>query len=180
MTMSAVKLNIFRISFIIITISISLYFIIYKANAVENSIVAKINEQQKLISEPYLPSITTDEVSTLPMDSFIIKQTPSVKISCFPENLTKALINISLHFGQPVIVTSGHRPSGRGKSMHKTCNAADIQIKGISPNKIAKYARTIPEVGGIGMYSHTRSIHVDTRAVAFGWYNKKSRVAYKN
>ncbi|MGL5735626.1 MAG: YcbK family protein [Beijerinckiaceae bacterium] len=103
----------------------------------------------------------------------IEKQIPSVVTGCFPASLRAVLADISSHFGgKPVIVTSGHRHGGRRGSYHRKCMAADIQIAGISPGAIARYARSHPSVGGVGTYGHTRSVHVDVGGRVYSWYGK--------
>ncbi len=46
--------------------------------------------------------------------------------------------------------------------MHKSCEAADIQIDGVSKWDIAQYIRSLPNRGGVGTYCHTDSVHLDT------------------
>lgn len=59
----------------------------------------------------------------------------------------------------PVKVTSGYRcpnhnraVGGKPGSQHVLGKAADIQVKGLTPDDLAKYARRIPEFHGIGIY----------------------------
>lgn len=107
------------------------------------------------------------------------KQTDHVVTSCFPASLRAVLDDISGHFGgKPVIVTSGHRHGGRRGSFHRKCMAADIQIDGVSPSAIARYARSLPSVGGVGTYGHTRSIHVDVGGRVYSWYGNGRRKRY--
>ena len=105
------------------------------------------------------------------------KQTEAVSISCFPTRLRSVLSRISSHFGKPVIVTSGYRSSGRRGSLHRVCKAADIQIAGVSGFAIARYARSLDDVGGVGTYRHTRSVHVDIGERVFSWHGNRRRVA---
>ena len=107
----------------------------------------------------------------------ILTQTKSVRIGCFPDDLREVLTQISVHFGRPVVVTSGHRGGGRRGSFHRSCQAADVQIAGISPSAIARHARAMPGVGGVGTYGHTRSVHVDVGDRVFSWYGPRRRSA---
>ncbi len=107
----------------------------------------------------------------------IMVQTDGVRISCFPEALRGALRQISTHFGRPVVVTSGLRGGGRRGSYHKRCMAADIQIAGVSPGAIARFARKMDGVGGVGTYGHTRSVHVDVGERVFSWHGSRRRNA---
>ena len=110
------------------------------------------------------------------------KQTEEVVTSCFPASLKDVLADISQHFGSPVLVTSGYRTAahnrragGAGHSYHVQCLAADVQIAGIAPNDIARYARTLDAVGGVGRYGHTKSVHVDVGERKFSWYGLHRR-----
>lgn len=72
--------------------------------------------------------------------------------------------------GGPLIVTSGFRcgthnasVGGAPNSYHTRGMAADIQCRGVSPDRLAEMAETVPAFrdGGIGVYSSW--IHVDVR-----------------
>jgi uncharacterized protein YcbK (DUF882 family) len=103
------------------------------------------------------------------------KQTDHVSTNCFNGQLRGVLAQIGQHFGSPVIVTSGYRRSRT--SYHGKCMAADIQIDGISPGTIFAYARSLPAVGGVGRYGHTRSVHVDVAPRKFSWGAGRKRYA---
>ena len=97
-----------------------------------------------------------------------IKQTASVETACFKPRLVAALKRVERHFGRPVIVTSGYRSPKRNAraggakgSKHISCEAADIQIEGVSRSKIAAFLRGMPDRGGVGTYCHTKSVHYD-------------------
>ncbi|SCB56861.1 Uncharacterized conserved protein YcbK, DUF882 family [Rhizobium aethiopicum] len=96
-------------------------------------------------------------------------QNDHVEVGCFKPDLLKVIKTVEKHFGRPVIVTSGYRDEehnrlvgGADESMHKSCEAADIQIDGVSKWDIAAYIRSLPDRGGVGTYCHTDSIHLDT------------------
>ncbi|MEM1364692.1 MAG: D-Ala-D-Ala carboxypeptidase family metallohydrolase, partial [Pseudomonadota bacterium] len=57
---------------------------------------------------------------------------------------------------------SNRRAGGARNSRHTFCDAADIQVAGVSKWTLAKYLRTIPGRGGVGTYCHTKSVHIDT------------------
>lgn len=106
----------------------------------------------------------------------IVKQTTKVSTSCFPASLRRVLADLKAHFGKPVIVTSGfrskahnRRAGGAARSFHTSCMAADIQIAGVRPAAIARFARAHPSVGGVGTYRHTRSVHVDVGVRVASW-----------
>jgi uncharacterized protein YcbK (DUF882 family) len=110
-------------------------------------------------------------------------QRPEVDVSCLKPALVQLLKDVERHYGKPAIVTSGYRSEPRNRkaggarqSMHITCEAADIQIEGVSKWRLAKYLRTVPGRGGVGTYCKTRSVHIDVGEVR-DWHHpcKRSR-----
>ena len=91
------------------------------------------------------------------------------------EELVSVLEKIRKYFGKPVIVNSGIRckthnanVGGASMSQHLNGTAADIVVKGIAPERVAKYAETLlPKSGGIGRYK--TFTHVDVRSVKSRW-----------
>ena len=89
--------------------------------------------------------------------------------------LVEVLEKVRLHFGKPVIVSSGYRTEARNKavggaaySQHKYGMAADIYINGVSPREVAAYAETLlPDSGGIGVYP--AFTHIDVRTAKSRW-----------
>ncbi len=89
--------------------------------------------------------------------------------------LIEVLQKIRSHFGKPVAITSVYRTpshnqyvSGTTFSQHQYGKAADIQISGISPKKVAAYAEALlPRSGGIGIYK--TFTHIDVRATKSRW-----------
>lgn len=89
--------------------------------------------------------------------------------------LVEVLEKVRVHFGKPVIVSSGYRTEARNKSVggaaysqHKYGMAADVYINGVAPKVVAAYAETLlPESGGIGVYP--TFTHIDVRAVKARW-----------
>lgn len=91
-------------------------------------------------------------------------QTEKVNTGCFKPELLTVLKSIEQHYGKPVIVTSGVRAMKRNRakqSLHTRCEAADIQIAGVSRWELAEYLRAMPGRGGVGTYCHTESVHID-------------------
>lgn len=91
-------------------------------------------------------------------------QTEKVNTGCFKPELLAVLKSIEGHYGKPVIVTSGVRPVKQNRSkqsLHTRCEAADIQIAGVSRWELADYLRSMPGRGGVGTYCHTESVHID-------------------
>lgn len=92
-----------------------------------------------------------------------------VDTSCFPQTLRRALDRIATHFKSEVLVTSGKRERGRRGSLHRSCKAADIRVAGVAPTEVARFARTIPGINGVGTYRRVAVTHVDVRAERFAW-----------
>lgn len=90
-------------------------------------------------------------------------------------DLVTILQKIRSHFGKSVKITSAYRTPGRNKavggkaySFHLYGMAADIQINGVSPSKVAAYAETLlKNRGGIGIYS--TFTHIDVRGTKARW-----------
>ncbi len=106
-----------------------------------------------------VPNETREVLSTLHLP--YILQTASVQTNCFPEKLVNLIQIVEKHYGKQVIVTSGMRDHGRVGSLHRHCAAADIIVPGVSGATLAAYARTIPDVGGVGQYCHPYLVHMD-------------------
>lgn len=90
------------------------------------------------------------------------------------EELVGILQQIRASFGQAVTINSGYRCNthnksvgGASKSKHTVGMAADIVVKGVKPEEVAKYAESIG-VKGIGLYKW--GCHVDTRTTKSFWY----------
>ena len=92
-----------------------------------------------------------------------------VQIGCLKPELVKLLRKVESHYGKPVIVTSGYRSAsynrrvrGVKNSQHIQCKAADIRVPGVSKQALAKYAKTLPGIGGVGIYCRSSFVHLDT------------------
>ena len=94
---------------------------------------------------------------------------PHVVTRCFGPKLRNALNTIGRHFGREVQVTSGHRKRGRRRSMHRFCRAADIRVAGIRPSRVARFARRLPGINGVGTYRRKSIVHIDTRLQQMVW-----------
>jgi len=87
--------------------------------------------------------------------------------------LVLILQKIRDHFKVPVIINSAYRTAAHNKkvggatnSNHTKGTAADIEVKGIAPLKVAQYAESIG-VLGIGWYKNF--VHIDTRTSRYFW-----------
>lgn len=91
-------------------------------------------------------------------------QTERVSVACMKPELINRIKAIETHYRTPVVVTSGYRPRNskvRRGSLHHSCDAADIQVAGVSKWELAKFLRSMPDRGGVGTYCHTESVHLD-------------------
>lgn len=88
---------------------------------------------------------------------------------CFDATLRRALTTIARHFNSQVEVTSGYRTNGRRRSMHRFCRAADIRVVGVRPSAVARFARTLPGINGVGTYRRKSIVHIDTRLQQMTW-----------
>lgn len=89
--------------------------------------------------------------------------------------LVTILQKIRTHFGRAVTITSAYRTPSHNKSVggttfsqHQYGMAADISVRGISPEKVVAYAETLlPNKGGIGRYD--TFVHIDVRSTKARW-----------
>lgn len=96
------------------------------------------------------------------------RQTDTVDVTCLKPKLVRLLKKVEEHYQSRLIVTSGYRSNrenrrigGAAGSLHTKCEAADIQVEGVSKWALAKYVRNLPDRGGVGTYCHTKSVHID-------------------
>ena len=88
--------------------------------------------------------------------------------------LVTVLQKIRTHFSKHVTITSAYRTpphnsreGGTTYSQHLYGKAADIKISGVTPKKVADYAETLLDNGGIGIYN--TFTHIDVRSVKSRW-----------
>jgi hypothetical protein len=112
-------------------------------------------ERSPIPERPATPPLMT------PFGTPFLLQHSSVQTNCFPPALVELLRRIERHYGQKPVVTSGHRTRGRSGSLHRRCMAADIMVPGVSSQALARFARTVPGMGGVGQYCHPNMVHVD-------------------
>ena len=102
------------------------------------------------------------------------------KCGCKKYNMNPVLINAIQQLrdliGQPIIINSGCRcmkhnlaVGGVKNSLHVKGKAADIRVKGMDPETLAKHANNIVDFrsGGIGVYN--TFVHVDVRGRKARW-----------
>lgn len=95
--------------------------------------------------------------------------------------LVDYLQKIRTHFGKPVHVSSAYRcpawnslVGGVSGSYHLYGQAADIQVEGVAPAQVAKFAEEIG-ILGIGLYETDKDghfVHIDTRTAKSYWYGQ--------
>lgn len=99
--------------------------------------------------------------------------------------LVQVLQTIRNYFKKPVTLNSAYRNAsynkkigGASKSQHVLGTAADVVVKGVSPEDVAKYAEFImPRTGGIGLYPNFT--HIDVRANRARWKNFGTELGVK-
>lgn len=105
----------------------------------------------------------------------------SNKLSCAPDTLKDALKKAQSELGSLSIVSGYRSPEynrrvgGARYSYHTRCQAADVRVVGVSPNRVAKYFASIDDIGGIGTYSNHSFVHIDIgpkRAWHYGGRNR--------
>lgn len=89
--------------------------------------------------------------------------------------LIDVLEDVREHFGVPVKINSGCRcrehnkaVGGETHSYHLLCQAADIDVKNVSPHLVYEYLnRKYSDKFGLGLYKSW--VHVDIRSVKGRW-----------
>lgn len=91
--------------------------------------------------------------------------------------LVKLLQQIRTWAGAAVKINSAYRTEAYNKkvggtsgSRHVKGQAADIVVTGKTPAQVARFAQAIG-AGGVGLYTASRFVHVDTRTVKYYWKN---------
>lgn len=91
-----------------------------------------------------------------------------VQLKCLKPELISLLRKVERHYGKKVVITSGYRSKsynrrvrGARNSQHMYCKAADIRVPGVSKSALARYARTLPGIGGVGTYCRSGFVHLD-------------------
>ena len=107
-------------------------------------------------------------------------------MGCVTKNarLMSALRKVRAKYGRAVVVDSAYRSPaynrkvrGAKGSYHMSCNALDIYVASVSKDALRTFVRTLPEIGGVGIYA-SGSIHMDTGPVRnWDWRRKARKVA---
>lgn len=93
------------------------------------------------------------------------------------EELVRLLEQIRVWAGAPVTISSAYRSyshnravGGASNSYHVKGQAADIIVSGKTPVEVARFAQAIG-ARGVGLYTRSRFVHVDTRLTRYFWEN---------
>ena len=96
-----------------------------------------------------------------------------------PQELVDVLQDVRDHFGKPITVHSGHRcpaynkrVGGAKRSKHMLGIAADITVKGYTPNQVQKYLLNKYE-GKYGIGRYNTFTHIDVRKGPARWDKRK-------
>lgn len=104
---------------------------------------------------------------------------PECSIVLLDDALVDILQKIREHFGVSITVNSGHRckkhnaeVGGSTTSHHMRGMAADIRVKGVAPEEVAKYAESIG-IKRIGLYDedHGYFVHIGSAITKNYWKN---------
>ena len=105
-----------------------------------------------------------------------------VSTKCFPGRLRKILGQVHHRFGKKPEVSSGYRSpaynrriGGSRGSYHTRCLAADIKVRGVDKYVLAKYIRSLPDRGGVGVYGCKGVVHVDVGPRRNWYYRCRKR-----
>ncbi|WP_181707289.1 YcbK family protein [Chthonobacter rhizosphaerae] len=126
-------------------------------------LLAQPGRSEGLVKDAAAVGNTAARVAERSLVAYVV-QTKSVRTNCFTPALRTLLTDLRRKLGnRQITVTSGFRGAQRARrgSYHRRCMAADVQVVGVAPRKVAAVARSIPGIGGVGTYCHTRSVHVD-------------------
>lgn len=90
-------------------------------------------------------------------------------------DLISILQSVRTHFNSTVTISSGYRTETHNKkvggaefSQHKYGTAADITVRGKSPQQVYDYVNSImPTRGGLGLYK--KFVHIDVRDNKARW-----------
>ena len=92
----------------------------------------------------------------------------NVQLGCLNPKLVKLMHKVEKHYGKKLIVTSGYRSKsynrrvhGVKNSQHIVCKAADVRVPGVGKQALAKYARSLQGIGGVGVYCRSSYVHLD-------------------
>jgi len=106
----------------------------------------------------------------------LLVQHDKVEIGCLKPEIIRVVNAVERRFGKKPVITSGYRSPKRNQraggvrnSAHISCNAVDLQVKGVAKRDLAAYLRSMPGRGGVGTYCRTKSVHVDTGSKR-DWY----------
>ncbi|WP_370673978.1 D-Ala-D-Ala carboxypeptidase family metallohydrolase [Pleomorphomonas sp. PLEO] len=114
----------------------------------------------------YVPGLPRDVVQAA---NGLLLAHSEINVSCVKPTLLGMIRDAERHFSRRVVITSGYRSPSHNRlvrgalhSQHLYCNALDLYMPGIARDELARYFYGHPSRGGLGLYCHTKSIHVDT------------------
>lgn len=89
-------------------------------------------------------------------------------------DLLQMLEQVRAYFGKPVYITSGYRTEEYNKSVggathsyHVKGMASDIQVSGVSPDRVYQYCNSTFTNSGVGKYNSFT--HIDCRGYRARW-----------
>jgi uncharacterized protein YcbK (DUF882 family) len=98
----------------------------------------------------------------------MVSKRRQARIDCIPAKLRMILNTVAWHYGKKVHIQSGYRSrrhnrrvGGARHSYHLRCQAVDIQVRGVSKYKLARFLKSLPGRGGVGTYCNVSTVHID-------------------
>jgi hypothetical protein len=132
---------------------------------------------------PFARSVPGIPRQTIQAANGLLLAHSAINVSCVKSNLLGLVRRAENHFGKKVVITSGYRSPAHNRrvrgathSQHMYCNALDLYMPGVARDDLARFFFAQADRGGIGLYCHTRSIHVDTgKRRQWRWSCKRRR-----
>lgn len=119
-------------------------------------------------NQPYAHVVPGMPAQVVQAANGLLLANASINVSCVKPELVSMVRRAEGHFGRKVVVTSGYRSPAHNRrvhgathSQHMYCAALDLFMPGVARDDLARFFFAQPDRGGIGLYCHTRSIHVD-------------------
>jgi uncharacterized protein YcbK (DUF882 family) len=117
----------------------------------------------------YAPAGGLDEEATSAVDRVAAEKDAPVRP--LDRRLLRLVVKAAGHFhAAEVDLVSTFRDAARAGSRHRSGEAADFQLTGVTALKLAAYLRGLARVG-VGVYTHPRTqfVHLDVRAESYHW-----------
>ncbi len=140
-------------------------------NLLKSELVAAKNDRKKNASASTYgstPAVSRQTGWPRVVYAGLVAKHSRVSVKCFKPRLIKLIRQVERHYGKKPVITSGYRSPahnrrvrGARRSLHMSCSAADIQVPGVGKASLARYLRSLPGRGGVGLYCRSGPVHID-------------------